>query len=59
VFQLRGEAFNALNTPFLGQPNGVGFATSNSIIPDAPRVAEIRTLRGPMRIIQIGAKIRF
>jgi len=57
--QFRAEAFNAFNTPQFGQPNALGFATNDSIIPDAPRVGEIRSLRQPMRIFQFGLKLYF
>jgi hypothetical protein len=57
--QFRAEAFNAFNTPQFGQPNGISFATNDSIIPDAPRVGEIRSLRQPMRIFQFGLKLYF
>jgi hypothetical protein len=57
--QFRAEAFNAFNTPYFGDPNGVGFATLNSITPDAPRVGEVRSLRTSMRIIQFGLKLFF
>ncbi|MFN0169816.1 MAG: TonB-dependent receptor domain-containing protein [Bryobacteraceae bacterium] len=58
-FQFRAEFFNAFNTPMFGQPNGISFATLDSIVPDGPRDGEIRSLRQPMRIIQFGAKIYF
>ena len=54
--QFRSEFFNALNTPYFGQPNGVTFQTIDSITPD-PRDGEIRNLRTPMRIIQFGLKL--
>jgi hypothetical protein len=54
---LRLEAFNALNTPFFGNPISVGFAGVNSVVPDAPRMGEIRSLEAPMRTVQLGAKI--
>ena len=57
--QFRAEAFNIFNTPQLGQPNGLGWVSSDSIIPDAPRVGEVRSLRQPMRIIQLGLKLYF
>jgi hypothetical protein len=57
--QLRGEAFNALNTPFFGQPNNLGFVSAASVTPDAPRVGEIRSLRGAMRVMQFGVKFSF
>ncbi|HZT31335.1 MAG TPA: TonB-dependent receptor [Bryobacteraceae bacterium] len=55
--QFRLEAINALNTPFFGTPNGVGFSTINSITPDAPRMGEIRSLETPMRTVQVGLKL--
>jgi hypothetical protein len=57
--QFRGEAFNAFNTPYFGDPNNVGFSTINATTPDAPRVGEIRSLRTNMRIIQFGLKLFF
>jgi hypothetical protein len=57
--QFRSEFFNALNTPYFGQPNNIGFATNNSIIPDGARQGEVRSLRNPMRIIQFGLKLFF
>lgn len=57
--QFRAEAFNAFNTPQFGRPNGLGWASLDSIIPDAPRVGEIRGLRTNMRIFQMGLKMYF
>jgi hypothetical protein len=57
--QFRAEGFNTFNTPQFGVPNGLGYATNDSIIPDAPRVGEIRSLRQPMRIFQFGLKLYF
>ena len=57
--QFRAEAFNAFNTPQFGRPNNLGWASLDSIIPDAPRVGEIRSLRLPMRIFQLGLKLYF
>jgi hypothetical protein len=57
--QFRGEAFNALNTPQFGTPNGLGYASLDSVVPDAPRVGEIRSLRNPMRIFQVALKLYF
>jgi hypothetical protein len=57
--QFRGEAFNALNTPQFGTPNGLSYAGLDSVVPDAPRVGEIRSLRTPMRIFQVALKLYF
>jgi hypothetical protein len=57
--QFRSEFFNAFNTPYFGDPNNIGFASSNSLVPDSPRVGEVRSLRNPMRIIQFGLKLFF
>jgi hypothetical protein len=57
--QFRAEAFNAFNTPQFGVPNGLGWATQDSIVPDAPRVGEIRSLRQSMRIFQMALKVYF
>jgi hypothetical protein len=57
--QFRAEAFNVFNTPQVGQPNGLSYATNDSIIPDGPRVGEVRSLRQPMRILQFGLKLYF
>ena len=55
--QFRVEAFNATNTPYFGAPNGIGFATPNSLVPDGPRMGEIRALEAPMRTMQLGLKL--
>ena len=57
--QFRAETFNAFNMPYFGQPNNLGFVSLNSITPDAPRVGEIRTLSGAMRVMQFGVKFSF
>jgi hypothetical protein len=55
--EVRGEAFNALNTPWFGNPMGISFRTNTSLVPDGPRMGEIRSLNAPMRIIQLGMKV--
>jgi len=57
--QFRGELFNALNTPYFGAPNNLGFVSATSVVPDGPRVGEIRSLRAAMRIVQFGLKLYF
>ena len=57
--QFRSEFLNAFNHPYFAAPNGIGFATNNSIVPDGTRMGEIRSLRTPMRIIQFGLKLYF
>lgn len=57
--QFRAEAFNALNTPYFGQPNNIGFVSPQSVTPDAPRMGEIRSLRAAMRVLQFGLKVSF
>jgi hypothetical protein len=57
--QFRAEAINAFNTPQFGAPAGLSWIGPDSIIPDAPRVGEIRGLRQPMRIMQFGLKLYF
>ncbi|MBL8290276.1 MAG: TonB-dependent receptor [Bryobacterales bacterium] len=57
--QFRGEAFNAFNTPQFGTPNGLGYAGLDSVVPDAPRVGEVRSLRNSMRIFQVALKLYF
>jgi hypothetical protein len=57
--QFRGEAFNAFNTPQFGRPNSLAYAGLDSVVPDAQRVGEIRSLRTPMRIFQVALKLYF
>jgi hypothetical protein len=57
--QFRSEFFNAFNTPYFGDPNGIGFTSINTIVPDAARQGEVRSTRTPMRIIQFGLKLSF
>ena len=57
--QFRSEFFNAFNTPYFGDPNGIGFTSITTIVPDAARQGEVRSTRTPMRIIQFGLKLSF
>jgi hypothetical protein len=57
--QFRAELFNAFNTPYFNAPNGIGFQSQDSLIPDGARMGEIRSLRTSMRIIQFGLKLHF
>jgi hypothetical protein len=57
--QFRAEAINATNTPFFGDPGGIGFTNNNQLIPDGTRMGEVRSLRNPMRIMQFGLKLMF
>ena len=56
--QFRSE-FNTFNTPQLGQPNGIGWVSYDSIVPGSPLMGEIRSPRLPMRVIQVGMKLNF
>jgi hypothetical protein len=57
--QFRAEGFNAFNTPQFGVPNALSYVGLDSLVPDGPRVGEIRSLRQPMRIFQFGIKLYF
>jgi hypothetical protein len=57
--QFRAEGFNVFNTPQFARPNNLGWVSLDSIVPDAPRVGEIRSLRQSMRIFQFGLKLYF
>jgi hypothetical protein len=57
--QFRTEFLNSFNTPYFGEPQGIGFATNDSIVPDGVRMGEIRALRTGMRHIQFGIKLYF
>jgi hypothetical protein len=50
---------NAFNTPFFGDPGGIGFVGINTLIPNGTRMGEVRSLRTPMRILQFGLKFSF
>ena len=57
--QFRWEAFNATNTPWFGNPNGISFSNANQIVPNGSRDGEIRGIRNPMRRMQFGLKLFF
>ncbi len=57
--QFRWEAFNATNTPWFNNPNGISFSSANQIIPNGSRDGEIRSIRNPMRRMQFGLKLFF
>lgn len=57
--QFRWEAINATNTPFFGDPGGIGFTNVNQLTPDGTRMGEVRGLRNPMRIMQWALKLMF
>ncbi|HUQ93672.1 MAG TPA: TonB-dependent receptor [Bryobacteraceae bacterium] len=57
--QFRAELFNALNTPYFGAPGNLSFVSPTSVVPDGPRMGEIRSLRSAMRIIQFGLKLYY
>jgi hypothetical protein len=57
--QFRAEGVNAFNTPYFSDPGGIGFSNVNQITPDTVRMAEVRGLRNPMRVIQFGLKLFF
>lgn len=57
--QFRSEFFNVMNHPNFGVPNGISFSTLDTVVADGPRDGEIRSLRTPMRIVQLGLKVYF
>ena len=59
TMQFRTELFNALNTPYFGDPIGLSYVGINSVVPDGSRIGEVTNLRQPMRRIQLGLKLAF
>ena len=59
TMQFRTELFNALNTPYFGDPTGLSYVGINSVVPDGPQIGQITSLRQPMRRIQFGLKLAF
>ena len=57
--QFRWEMFNATNTPYFSNPGGLGYSSTDTIVPDGSRNGEIRGTRTPMRIQQVALKIFF
>jgi hypothetical protein len=57
--QFRWEAFNALNTPWFGSPNGISFSNAAQITPSGSRDGEIRSIQSAMRRMQFALKVRF
>jgi len=57
--QFRVEAINSTNTPYFGDPGGIGFSSATQLTPDTTRMGEVRSLRNPMRIMQFGLKLMF
>jgi hypothetical protein len=57
--QFRWEAFNVFNTPWLGDPLGIGFSNPSVLVNDSPTAGEIRSIRVPMRRMQFGLKLFF
>ena len=57
--QFRSEYYNALNTPYFRNPQGLAWSSTDQITPDGSRVGEIRGTRQDMRIIQFGLKLMF
>jgi len=57
--QFRAEMFNATNTPYFGNPTGLGFSSIDTIVPDGARQGEIRSLQTDMRTIQLALKFFF
>lgn len=52
----RSEFFNVMNHPNFGVPDGISFSTLDTVAADGPRDGEIRGLRTPMRIVQLGVE---
>ena len=57
--QFRWEAFNATNTPWFSNPNGISFSSANQITPNGSRDGEIRSIQSPMRRMQFALKVSF
>jgi hypothetical protein len=57
--QFRSEFFDAFNTPYFGQPNGISFQTVDSVTPDGPRDGEIRGLRSPCASFSLDSRFVF
>jgi hypothetical protein len=53
------KMFNATNTPYFGNPVGLGFSSIDTIVPDGARQGEIRSLQTDMRTIQLALKFFF
>jgi len=52
------DVYSYLRARF-GTPNGISFATNNSIKPDGSLMGQIQTLATPMRTVQIGMKLQW
>jgi len=57
--QFRAEMFNITNTPYFGNPGGIGFTSQDTITPDGARMGEIRSTQTDMRTIQLALKFFF
>lgn len=58
--QFRAEMFNATNTPYFGNPIGMGFSGTNDTDGNTnARAGEIRSLNTDMRTIQLALKFFF
>ena len=57
--QIPNPAPTQTNTPYFGDPGGIGFSSATQLTPDTTRMGEARSLRNPMRIMQFGLKLMF